>query len=75
MIDFFGRTTDSRQRGEGFEYEPHVMQLTTQGVMDDVAAAVGYIRTTEGGAPDGSTRPASALVGASASSRPAPAMT
>ena len=51
-IDYFGRTTDSRQRGEGFEYEPHVMQLTTPGVMDDVAAAIAYIRTPEGGAPD-----------------------
>ena len=51
-IDYFGRTTDSRQRGNGFEYEPHVMQLTTQGVMDDVAAAVAYIRTPEGGEPE-----------------------
>jgi carboxymethylenebutenolidase len=51
-IDYFGRTTESRQRGEGFEYEPHVMQLTTQGVMDDVAAAIEYIRTPEGGAPE-----------------------
>ena len=51
-IDYFGRTTDSRQRGEGFEYEPHVMQLTTPGVMDDVAAAVAYIRTAEGGQPE-----------------------
>ena len=51
-IDYFGRTTESRQRGEGFEYEPHVMQLSTQTVMDDVAAAIDYIRTPEGGAPD-----------------------
>ena len=51
-IDYFGRTTESRQRGEGFEHEPHVMQLTTQGVMDDVAAAIEYIRTPEGGDPD-----------------------
>lgn len=48
-IDYFGRTTESRQRGEGFEHEPHVMQLTTQGVMDDVSAAIAYIRTPEGG--------------------------
>jgi carboxymethylenebutenolidase len=50
-FDWFGRTADSR-RGEGFEHEPHVMQLTTQGVMDDVAAAVAYIRTPDGGAPE-----------------------
>jgi carboxymethylenebutenolidase len=51
-IDYFGRTTDSRQRGEGFEHEPHVMQLSTRGVMDDVAAAVAYLRTPEGGEPE-----------------------
>ena len=50
-IDYFGRTAGSRQRGEGFEYEPHVMRLTTQGVMDDVAAGIEYIRTPDGGAP------------------------
>ncbi len=51
-IDYFGRTTESRQRGAGFEYEPHVMQLSTQTVMDDVAAAIEYIRTPEGGVPE-----------------------
>jgi len=50
-LDFFGRTTDSPERGNGFEYERHVMQLTTHGVMDDVAAAVAYLRTPEGGEP------------------------
>lgn len=50
-IDFFGRTADTAERGEDFEYEPHVMQLTRQGVMDDVAAAVAYLRSNEGGAP------------------------
>ena len=51
-IDYFGRTTESRQRGEGFEHELHVMQLSTRGVMDDVAAAVAYLRTPEGGEPE-----------------------
>jgi carboxymethylenebutenolidase len=51
-LDLFGRTAPSRQRGEGFEHEPHVMQLTTSGVMDDVAAAVEYLRSSEDGAPD-----------------------
>ena len=51
-LDLFGRTTDSRKRGEGFEHEPHVMQLTTHGVMDDVSAAVAYIATPEGGQPE-----------------------
>ena len=51
-LDFFGRTAGSAQRGDGFEHEPHVMQLTTQGVMDDVAAAVAYLRSPDGGAPE-----------------------
>lgn len=51
-LDLFGRTTDSRKRGEGFEHEPHVMQLTAPGVADDVAAALAYLRTPEGGAPE-----------------------
>lgn len=51
-VDLFGRTADSDGRGEGFEYEPHVMALTTQGVMDDVAAAVEHLRSTEGGEPE-----------------------
>ena len=51
-LDLFGRTTDSRKRGEGFEHEPHVMQLTEPGVSDDVAAAAAYLHTPEGGAPE-----------------------
>ncbi len=51
-VDLFGRTAGSSRRGEGFEHEPHVMQLTAPGVMDDVASATAYLRTAEGGAPD-----------------------
>jgi carboxymethylenebutenolidase len=51
-VDLFGRTAHSRRRGEGFEHEPHVMALTAQGVMDDVAAAIGYLRSADGGAPE-----------------------
>ena len=51
-VDLFGRTADSAERGEGFEHEPHVMQLSARGVMDDVAAAVTYLRSAEGGAPE-----------------------
>ena len=42
-IDFFGRTADS-PRGDGFEHEPHVMQLQAESVDDDVAAAVAHMR-------------------------------
>ena len=51
-VDLFGRTADSPRRGEGFEHEPHVKQLTAEGVQDDVAAAVAYLRSPEGGEPE-----------------------
>jgi carboxymethylenebutenolidase len=51
-VDLYGRTADSARRGEGFEHEPHVMTLTTQGVMDDVAAAADHLRSTVGGEPE-----------------------
>ena len=51
-VDLFGRTADSQRRGEGFEHEPHVKQLTAEGVQDDVAAAVAYLRSPEGGEPE-----------------------
>jgi carboxymethylenebutenolidase len=51
-LDLFGRTAGTARRGEGFEHEPHVMQLTTQGVMDDVAAAVAHLRSAERRTPD-----------------------
>jgi carboxymethylenebutenolidase len=43
-FDYFGRTAASSDRGEGFEYPPHVAELTWQGVQADVAAAAESIR-------------------------------
>ncbi len=51
-IDLYARTAGSEVRAEGFEYEPHVTQLDTGTVNDDVAAAIDHLRTTEGGAPE-----------------------
>jgi carboxymethylenebutenolidase len=51
-VDLFGRTADERRRGEGFEHEPHVLQLSANGVNDDVAAGVHYLRSAEGGEPE-----------------------
>ena len=51
-VDLFGRTAQSAERGDGFEHEAHVMALTAQGVMDDVAAAIAHLRTPQGGAPE-----------------------
>ena len=43
-FDYFGRTAQTPDRGEGFEYPPHVAELTWDGVRADVAAAVESIR-------------------------------
>jgi carboxymethylenebutenolidase len=51
-VDLYGRTASSPQRGEGFEHEPHVLQLKAATVNEDVAAAVEYLRSAHGGAPE-----------------------
>jgi carboxymethylenebutenolidase len=51
-IDLYGRTAESPRRGEGFEYEPHVLELRPEAVNDDVAAAAGYLRSADGGQPE-----------------------
>ena len=49
-IDYFGRTAGMGDRGEGFEYAPHVEKTTPEGISADVAAAVAYLKSKEGGA-------------------------
>ncbi|HET7093266.1 MAG TPA: dienelactone hydrolase family protein, partial [Thermomicrobiales bacterium] len=49
-IDYFGRTAGAGSRDEGFAYRPHVEQTTPAGVDADVAAAIAYLRSPEGGA-------------------------
>ncbi|HEY3922129.1 MAG TPA: dienelactone hydrolase family protein, partial [Gaiellaceae bacterium] len=48
-IDYFGRTAGTGKRDEEFEWRPHVDQTTPEGVQADVAAAVAYLRSPEGG--------------------------
>src|SRR5919204_5676121 len=48
-IDYFGRTAGVGKRGDDFEYMPHVEQATEEGIQVDVAAAVDYLRTPDGG--------------------------
>ena len=43
-IDYFGRTADTDDRTEAFEFMPHVEQTTPQGVQADVQAAVDRLR-------------------------------
>jgi carboxymethylenebutenolidase len=48
-IDYFGRTAASNDRGETFEYMPHVAQTTNAAVQADVTAAAAFLRSPEGG--------------------------
>jgi carboxymethylenebutenolidase len=43
-IDYFGRTAGAAERGEDFPYREHVDQTTPEGIRDDVAAAVAWLR-------------------------------
>lgn len=51
-LDPYGRTAGAEKRGEGFEYESHVLQLGIGGANDDVVAAAAYLRSADGGAPE-----------------------
>ena len=49
-IDYFGRTAGTGERGEEFDYKPHVEQTKPEKIRDDVAAAVAYLKSKDGGA-------------------------
>jgi carboxymethylenebutenolidase len=49
-IDYFGRTAGIGDRGEGFEFMPHVEKTTPEGLSADVAAAVAHLKSKDGGA-------------------------
>ncbi len=49
-IDYFGRTAGLGERGEDFEFRPHVDQTTPAGIAQDTAAAVSWLRSPAGGA-------------------------
>ena len=49
-FDYFGRTAETDNRDESFAYRPHVEQTTPEGVDADVAAAIAYLRSDDGGA-------------------------
>jgi carboxymethylenebutenolidase len=44
-IDYFGRTAGIGDRGEGFEFRPHVQQVTTDGVRADIEAGIADLRS------------------------------
>jgi carboxymethylenebutenolidase len=47
-IDYFGRTAGIGDRGEGFDYQPHVAQLTWENMQADVSAAAERLRAERG---------------------------
>jgi carboxymethylenebutenolidase len=49
-IDYFGRTAGMGDRSAGFEFMPHVEKTTPEGISADVAAAIAYLKTSDGGA-------------------------
>ncbi len=49
-IDYFGRTAGIGDRGEGFEFMPHVEKTTPEGVRADTAAGVADLKSKDGGA-------------------------
>lgn len=48
-IDYFGRTAGDPERGDGFEFMPHVNQLTWDGLAADVRAAADHLRMDDEG--------------------------
>jgi carboxymethylenebutenolidase len=50
-IDYFGRTAGVGERGEDFDYMPHVAQTTVEGIQADTAAAMAALRERTGVGP------------------------
>jgi dienelactone hydrolase len=48
-LDYYGRTAGTGSRGGDFDHQPHLQQATDGNVGLDVAAAVAYLRSSEGG--------------------------
>src|SRR5712692_1783491 len=49
-IDYYGRTAGMGDRNHGFEYMPHLEKTTQEDIAADVAAAIAYLRSKDGGA-------------------------
>ena len=49
-IDYFGRTAGIGDRSESFEHMPHVEKTTQENIALDVAAAMAYLKSKDGGA-------------------------
>jgi carboxymethylenebutenolidase len=51
-IDYFSRSAGTGRRPEGFNYEQHVRQMRADSIHADVAAAVAFLRSADGGSAD-----------------------
>jgi carboxymethylenebutenolidase len=49
-IDYFGRTAGMGDRSDAFEYQPHLEKTTQENIAEDVAAAMAYLKSKDGGA-------------------------
>lgn len=49
-IDYFGRTAGSAERAADFPFMEHLVRLTRAGIDADLDAAIGYLRSANGGA-------------------------
>jgi carboxymethylenebutenolidase len=48
-FDYFGRTAETNNRDESFEWKPHIDQTKPETIAADVAAAIAYLRSEQGG--------------------------
>ena len=49
-IDYFARTAETEDRSDSFDYMPEVQKTTPENIATDVAAAMDYLRSPDGGA-------------------------
>jgi carboxymethylenebutenolidase len=49
-IDYFSRSAGTGRRPEGFDYQEHVGQMRAETINADVAAAIDFLRSADGGA-------------------------
>lgn len=47
-IDYFGRTADTSERGDGFPYQEHVAQVTWDGMRADIVAGCQWLQEERG---------------------------
>jgi carboxymethylenebutenolidase len=50
-MDYFGRTAETEDRSESFDWKPQIAQMTPEGLAADVRACVEYLGTADGGRP------------------------